>query len=206
MAGVDNKSETAIANLSLGHLGISEEISNIDTERSVEALACKRYFTTARDTAFRDLRCTFAVKFATLSLIEENPNSEWAYSYRYPSDCLFFKRILSGIRNDTRETRVPYKIASDSTGKLIFTDKEIAECEYTRLVLSPMLWPDDFILAVSYLLAALIAPRLTRGDGLKLGDRAYELYQIAKSTADSNSDAEEQQEEPPEAESIRARA
>lgn len=206
MAGVDNKSETAVANLALGHLGISEEISNIDTDRSAEGLACKRYFTTARDMALRDFRCPFAVKFATLSLVEENPNSEWDYSYRYPSDCLFFKRILSGTRNDTNQTRTPYKIASDGVGRLIYTDKADAECEYTRLVDSQMLWPDDFILAVSYLLASLIAPRLTRGDGIKLGDRAYELYMAMKATADSNADAEEQSEENPEAESIRARA
>ena len=205
MAGVDNKSETAIANLALGHLGISDEISNIDTDRSAEGLACKRFFTTARDIMLRDFRSHFATTFATLSLVEENPNDEWAYSYRYPSDCLFFKRILSGIRNDTRETRIPHKIASDSVGRLIFTDKSSAECEYTRIADNPLLWPDDVILAVSYLLASFIAPRLNRGDGLKLGDRAYELYQIAKSNADSNADAEEQQEEPPEAESIRAR-
>jgi hypothetical protein len=205
MAGVDNKSETAIANLALGHLGISQEISNIDTDRSEEGLTVKRFFTTARDMAFRDLRCPFLTQFASLSLVEENPNSEWGFSYRYPSNCLFFRRILSGFRNDTRETRVPYKIASDSVGRLIYTDKALAECEYTRSGASLMLWPDDFILATSYLLASLIAPRLTRGDGVKLGDRALQMYELMKHTSDSNADAEEQLETPPEAESIRAR-
>jgi len=182
MPGVDNKSETAVCNLALGHLGISAEINNLTTEKSAEASACRRYFTTARDVALRDLKCTFATEFATLALVEENPNDEWAYSYRYPSNCLFFRRILSGTRNDTSGSRIPYKIASDDVGKLIYTDRQYAECEFTKLASDQMLWPDDFILAVSYLLAGLIAPRLTRGDGIKLGDRSLELYKDRKST------------------------
>jgi hypothetical protein len=205
MPGVDNKSETAICNLALGHLGISTEINNLSTERSAEASACRRYFSTAKDASLRDLRCPFATKFKTLSLVENNPNQEWSFSYRYPSDCLFFRRILSGTRNETSDTRVPYKIASDEIGKLIYTDRHNAECEYTKIVDNQMLWPDDFILAVSYLLASLIAPRLTKGDGLKLGDRAYELYNLMKHTTEANADSEQQGEVPPEAESIRAR-
>jgi hypothetical protein len=205
MPGIDNKSETAVCNLALGHLGISEEINNLTTEKSAEASACRRYFSTAQGVALRDLKCTFATEFAPLALVEETPNEEWAYSYRYPSNCLFFRRILSGTRNDTSGTRVPYKLASDAVGKLVYTDKQNAECEFTKLVSDQMLWPDDFILAVSYLLAALIAPRLTRGDGVKLGDRALELYNLTKQTTEANADSEQQGEEPPEAESIRAR-
>jgi hypothetical protein len=205
MPGVDNKSETAVCNLALGHLGISAEINNLTTEKSAEASACRRYFSTAKDVALRDLKCTFATEFATLALVEENPNDEWAYSYRYPASCLFFRRILSGTRNDTSGSRIPYKIASDAVGKLIYTDRQYAECEFTKQVDDQMLWPDDFILAVSYLLASLIAPRLTRGDGVKLGDRALELYNLMKQTTEANADAEQQGEEPPEAESIRAR-
>lgn len=206
MPGIDNKSEVAICNLALGHLAISSEINNLTTEKSAEASACRRYFTSARDESLRDLKCTFATKFADLSLVESNPTSEWQYSYRYPSDCLFFRRILSGTRNDTQESKIPYRIASDDVGKLIFTDQPSAECEYTKLADNPLLWPDDFILTVSYLLAHMIAPRLTRGDGIKLGDRALELYTWMKTVAESNANGEEHQEEPPEAESIRARA
>jgi hypothetical protein len=205
MPGVDNKSETAVCNLALGHLGISAEINNLTTEKSAEASACRRYFSTARDVALRDLKCTFATEFATLALVEENPNEEWAYSYRYPSDCLSFRRILSGTRNDTIETRVSYRLASDDAGKLIYTDKASAECEYTRMVDNVLLWPDDVIMAVSLLLAGLISPRVTRGDGVKLGDRALGLYDTMKRAAESNAEGEEQNEQPPEAESIRAR-
>lgn len=202
---VDNKSPEAICNMALGHLGISSEIGNLTTEKSAEAFACRRFFTQCRDIAMRDMRVPFASHIATLALVEEEPNSEWSYSYRYPSDCLFFKRILSGDRNGASSTRVPYKISSDSSGKLILTDKEDAECEYTRLIEDPLMWPDDFILAMSYLLASMMAARLTNGDGLKLGDRAMQMYDLLKHTSDSNADAEEQNDEAPDAESIRAR-
>lgn len=205
MPNVDNKSEEAVCNLALGHLGVSEEINILATERSASAAACRRYFSTARDTVFRDFKHPFTTKFADLSLVESEPNSEWLYSYRYPSDCLNFRRILSGIRNDTSDTRTPYRLASDDVGKLIFTDMANAECEYTRTVDNVLLWPDDVIMAVSLLLAALIAPRITRGDGVKLGDRAYTLYESMRSVAQSNAENEEQMEVAPEAESIRAR-
>lgn len=206
MAGLDNKSEVAVCNLALGHLGVSEEIQNLETERSAAASACRRYITTARDMSLRDFRWPFATAFASLSLVEEDPNTEWKYSYRYPSDCLNFRRILSGSRNDSRETRIPYKLASDDSGKLIYTDQYQAVCEYTKMMSNPALWPDDFILMMSYLLASLISPRVTRGDGVKLGDRAFEIYLRSKQAAEVNAENEEQLDEPPEAESIRARS
>ena len=53
-------SKTVICNLSLSHLGISKEISNIDTERSAAAEACRRWFNLARDETFRDFNWPFA--------------------------------------------------------------------------------------------------------------------------------------------------
>lgn len=206
MPNVDNKSEEAVCNLALGHLGISEEISLLSTDRSLAAAACRRFFTTARDISQRDFQYPFTTKFATLSLVETQPNSEWLYAYRYPSDCLYFRRILSGDRNETPDARTPYRQSADSIGKLIFTDMLDAECEYTASVSNVLLWPDDLILATSYLLASMIAPRVTRGDGIKLGDRALQLYEMARSAAENNAEGEHQSDPAPEAESIRARA
>ena len=205
MSGVNNDSETGVAILALGHLGISLEINLLSTERSAEASACRRYFNIARNIILRDFPYSFSRKFATLSLVESDPNSEWSYSYRYPSDCIYFKKILSGVRNDVHSTRVPYIIASDSTGKLIYTDSSPAECEYTRLITDIKLYPDDVLVAFSLLLASLIAPRVTSGDGVKLGDRSYQLYMNMKTQSNNDSRNEEQEEEEPESEFIRAR-
>lgn len=85
-------SSTEISNMALSHLAISREIAALDTERSQEAQACRRFYETVRKTVLRDYPWPFATKFATLALVEDDPNSEWDFSYRYPSDCLNARR------------------------------------------------------------------------------------------------------------------
>ncbi len=198
-------STTAIANLAISHLGIGKEIANLDTERSAEAQACRRFYETAREITLRDFAWPFATKINELGLVEEDPNDEWAFSYRYPTDCLTVRRILSGIRNDNRQSRVPYRVTRDSSGLLIYTDMEDAELEYTIDETDVSRFPADFVMALSFLLATYTAPRLTGGDPFKLGPRAMELYQLELSKARATAANEEQAEELPDAEMIRVR-
>lgn len=194
-----------IANLALGHLGVSKEIANLSTEKSKEAVACRKYFDLAREAVLRDFPWPFATKIATLSLVEEDPNSEWAYSYRYPTDCVYFRRILSGIRNDPRESRVPYRIARDSSGKLIFTDLDSAVGEYTVRLTTVTQYPPDFSLCLSYRLAAYIANSVTGAEPFKLKDEMMKHYKLELELAAANAANEEQPEEEPLTESFAAR-
>ena len=196
--------ETEIANLALGHIAIGKTIANLD-EKSEEARTIKRIYDIAKNAVLRAFDWPFSTKILALSLVEEEPNTEWAYSYRYPSDCLKIRRILSGLRNDTHQSRSRYKISQDTAGKLIFSDEEDAEAEYTAGGLSQQFWPEDFKLAFSFYIAFLVAPTLTMGDPNKLGDRAFKLYEAMGTRAAANSANEEQPDEIPEAESIRAR-
>lgn len=198
-------SKTEVCNLAISHLGISKEIANVETERSAEAGACRRFYDTARDVTLRDFVWPFATKIQALGLVEEDPNTEWSYSYRYPTDCLKFRRILSGIRNDTRQSRVPYRIARDSSGLLIFTDAPSAVAEYTIQEETVTRFPDDFVMALSFRLAAYIAPRVTGGDPFKLGARALELFQFELNKAECTAVGEEQDEQHPDSEFIRTR-
>lgn len=198
-------SKTEICNLALTHLGQGKEIGNIESENSEEARTARRVYETARDTVLRDFPWSFATKIAALSLIETEPNTEWAFSYRVPTDCLYLRRILSGLRNDNRESRTPYRVAQDDSGLILFTDYEDAEAEYTVRVTDTTLYPPDFTMAFSYYLAALMAPRLTNGDPYKLGDRCFRLYQYEVSRAVSRGANEEQAEVEPESSYIRAR-
>jgi hypothetical protein len=198
-------SDTAICNLALSHLGISQEINNVETERSKEASACRRFLLPVKEEVFRDMKVPFSTKIDGLALITENPNSEWKYAYRYPSGCLFAVRILSGYRNDTRQTRVPYKVTKDSAGKVILTDKETAELEFVSYVDDVTMYPPDFGMAVSLLLASYIAPRVTGGDPFKMGDRALKFYNYSYAKAKDNAFNEQQEEELPESEFVKAR-
>lgn len=198
-------SETEISNIALSHIGNSKEIQNLQTDRSAEGSACRRFYTPALEESLRDFAWPFTTKIADLGLVEEDPNDEWNFSYRYPSDCEMFRRILSGIRNDTRQSRVTYKIGRDSQGLLIFTDQEDAQAEYTVREDDPDRFPSDFVMAFSLLLASYIAPRVTNGDPFKLGVRAFELYAFSIAKARNNALNEQQDDEPPQSEFIRGR-
>lgn len=199
-------SKVEICNLALSHLAIGKEIANFETEKSEEASSCRRFYDIALKATLRDFPWSFTTKIAPLALIEESPNDEWAYSYRYPSDCLNIRRILSGERNDTRQSRVPYKIAQDTSGLVIYTDQEDAEIEYTIMANNPLFYPPDFVIAFSFYLAFLIAPRITGGDQFKLGERALRLYFAELRRALSRNVNEQQADEDPDSEFIRIRS
>ena len=126
--------------MALSHIGSAKDIANLDTDKSDEARACRRFFDVARDATLRDFAWPFAQRRAALGLIETFTDGEWTYSYRYPSTALKLHRILSGIRNDNRQSRASYEILKDDDGRLIYTDMENAEVEYTeQVLLSPFL-------------------------------------------------------------------
>ena len=190
-------SKTEIANLALTHLGVGVEIANIDTEKSEEASAARRVYNTALDVILKEAPWPFATRVTTLALVEEEPTTEWLYSYRYPVDCVELRRILSGVRQDYRQSQAKYHIASDASGFLIYTDEEDAQVEYTVRMDNPHIYSADFTLAFSYLLAALMAPRLTKGDPFKLGERAFFMYERTLSRAIANATNEEVRDEEP---------
>jgi hypothetical protein len=169
-------SKTEIANMALSHIRIASEVSDLTTERSQEANTINRFWDVAREKILRKHDWPFATKFVALGLVSEDPTDEWRYSYQYPSDCLLIRRILSGARNDSRNSRESYKIVKGASGREIYTDREDAEIEYTVDETDMNQWPADLVLAMSYYLASLIAAPLTAGDPLKLGMQALALY------------------------------
>lgn len=191
--------------MAISHLGIGKEIANVDTEQSEEASACRRFFDMARDAALGDLSWGFATKEATLNLIEENPTEEWSYSYRYPVDCINLRRIKSGLRNDTQSSRVAFKLVKDDSGQLIYTDQADAEVEYTVKVTDPSFYTAEFSLALSFMLASYIAPRLTGGDPFKIKQEMLDQYDVEMGKAKKKNMNEETQELQPESELIRVR-
>lgn len=197
-------SETVIVNMALAHLGTGKAIASM-MEGSQEAQVASVFYDEARKETLRRFCWSFASKTVTLSLIETAPNDEWAYSYQVPADCLLFRRILSGIRNDTETSTIRYRMAYGDSGTIVYTDQALAQAEYTVNVDETQRFPSDFALALSYYLAHLIAPRLTAGDPYKLGDRAYQLYQVQITRAAANSANEERPDAENESSLIRAR-
>jgi len=200
--------KTGICNIALSHLGSSLEIANIETERSAEAKACRRFYADALLESLRDFPHPYLTVINPLALVADLRSvagSEWYFSYRYPADCSKAIRIPSGIRNDNNDSRIPYRIISDSTGPLIMTDMENATLEYCQKSDSPDKWAPDFVMAFSLLLAFYISPRVTAGDPFKLGERAYRAYVLSISKSKANAVGEQQAEKEPDTDYIRAR-
>lgn len=198
-------SDTKIANMALGHVGVSKQIGNLITERSLEANACREWFEVCRESALGDFHWSFATKFKTVGLVENNPTQEWAYSYRYPSDCIDVRRILSGQRTDVRATRVPFRIASDDEGGIILTDMQNAQIEYTWLNKDASKYSTNFATAMSLMLANYIVPQLSGGDPFQRQQKIMQLYAMEISKAATNNAIEEQADIEPDSEFVLAR-
>lgn len=187
--------KTTTANLALGHLGFGTEIANLDTDQSEEASALRRFHDTALEITLRDYNWSFSEAWVALALVEEFDNTsavkEWKYSYRYPPEAIKLRKIFSGLRNDSLQSKVRYRIASDDAGRLIYTDLEEANLVYTRNVDNYSLFPPDFIMAFSFRWALYVPNRLLAGDPFKIKQDLFTQYQIELANAKAN-DAMEQ--------------
>lgn len=195
-------SKTVICNRALHFIGVGEEIASIN-ERSPEAEACLLFYDDALDEVLREWPWPFARRRVALATVNttgdddelEAYNSEFFYAYRYPSDCLFVRRIVSGQVPDDESSLIRYQIASDDDGQLILTNEADAEIDYTARITDTQLFPVDFGFALSYRLASYIAPRLAE-DPAKAGQIAMRGYELSINKA-RNVAAQEESEGPP---------
>lgn len=198
-------SDTEVCNLALIHIGVSKGIANLTTESSTEAVACRVVYDTALETTLRAFAWPFANKNVDLSLVTADPDDYYGYSYQYPADCLKLIKIWSGLRNDSRQSRVPYKVVNVSGVKQVFTDLADARANYTKNETDISLWPSDAVLALSYKIGYMISPVLTKGDPFKVGDKAQQNFLATIDQARVNALNEEQVEEDVDSEFIRTR-
>lgn len=196
---------TEIGNLALGHIGVNKEIADLESEQSREAKALRRFWDICLEQMLRDHPFGFATKVADLNLVEEDPNTDWLFSYRYPSDCMFVRKILSGVNITTPVDPIDYKLSKDDTARLIMSNQEDAVVEYTVLITDWDNVPADFKMAFSFRLGVYIAPGLTAGDPFKIKTDCYNSYLLEISKAEANSINEESNDPDVDSEFVRGR-
>lgn len=103
-----------IANLALRHIGDSTVISDLSTDTTRQAILIQQFYDVALEDLTRDFDHPHTTVIDDLVLVEEDPNDEWSFSYRYPATAKNVRRIISGTRRDTPQSRVPFKIVKDS--------------------------------------------------------------------------------------------
>lgn len=204
-------SKTGVCNKALHFIGIGEEIASID-ERSSDAKACKMFYADALDEVLREWPWPFATRTVSLDMVNtlgdddepERYSTEFFYAYRYPSDCLYVRRIVSGTVPDTEESLVRYEIGSDTSGRLILTDAAEAEIKYTARISDESLFPPDFAMALAYRIAIYIAPRLVE-DPRKMVDVCQRSYLLSIEKARGVAAMEESPGRPPKSSFERSR-
>ena len=189
----------------MSHLGVAKEIADVETEQSQEAVTCRRFYRDALKCVFRDFPWSFATRTQALALVAENPDAEWSYSYAYPTDCSRLNKIQSGTSFDNRSTRVNYRLENNGSQLLIYTNQQNAVAEFVQYTENIDLYPPDFKMAFSFFLAALTAPRLTKGDPFKMKSEMMAMYYQWLSEAKANGLNEEQWPSEPPSDLIRGR-
>jgi hypothetical protein len=199
------ETKTSICNKALAHLAITTQLTDVDTDTTVEAKVCRLFYENARDECLRDFPWPWATRVELLANQTTEPNDEWAYQYDYPTNVSRLVRIFSGVRPESRSTRIPFRVVTDGTFRYLWTSMDAASIEYVEKVTSPSRYPADFVQAMTLKLAAYIAPALTGGDPAKLGIRALQLYEYQMGRALTNAANESQVEVDPESDFILAR-
>lgn len=199
----------AISNMALAHIGVSRLLTAID-EDSREAAIIEAFWETDLAYALRAFPWPFATRYATLTLHDgdsDDPvNEDWVYAYRYPTDCLFARRlVVDGTGRQFDPAPPPFREGNDSTvGKLIYSDQEDAILEYTSGASGIECHGDAvFQMALSWLTASHLAPALAR-NGLT-AEKCVRMFEYTLERAKGLAANEQQQGPDGDAEWIRNR-
>jgi len=192
----------ALANVRGGSIGSLAELS-------LPANACRLKYPILRDRCLREIPWQFNRKIRALAPVTVDVFN-WAYAYQYPVDCLKINRLVgsyegipagsSGVVSRALDSQVislkdarrqiPYEIFNFDGSKTIGSDQPDLRADFAAKVDDPTLYSDDFILALSHLLASEIAVpivgaelgRALRNDSLQL----YRQYFDAAIASDQN--------------------
>lgn len=192
-----------ICNMALLNVGSKEILANVRTDRTPAATACNTVIDRTIEAVLEEFPWPEATAYVSPGLIEEDPSLDWAFAYRYPSDCVMVRRIVTALgRNDPNPP--PFKVGVDASGKLIYTNEAEPTIEYTFRMVDPALFSATLEDAISWRVAERIAPSTSRiKDIVKM---CQENYRAAIARARVKAANEQQQEPDMEADHIQARA
>lgn len=174
-AGLDVLPGCAAANVSVVNRALirigARTIANLDTEQSREADAARVIFEDELKATLRDFPWAFATKYAsTLTRVAGTPtvpaNLDWIYSYRYPSDAVFIRRLVTvGVGRAFDPAPANFRAGNDTTGGLLYTDVVNPTIEYTARIPCAVGRADAlFRDAFAWRLAACLAASLAQVD------------------------------------------
>lgn len=177
-------------NFALGHLLLSRQVQNADTDPSNEAKVLRQNWESALSSSLADMDLDGTSTIVALELVAIDPNDLWGYAYKYPVNCTRFRRILSGVRTDNRDTLIDKQVGIHNGLKVIFTSESdaLASIIPNNVPLNSL--SSQAINCISARLAFLSSPLIV-GKGAKgLRENIYGMYKLFRAEA-QQADSEE---------------
>lgn len=151
-------SKIDICNMALAHLG--QAPINSTTDQNERARRCEMFYSVALAKLLKCHPWRFADTTATLAQVADNRlPPPYNYAYARPADALQINAVFSDVQHHTK-----FWEASDSTGRMLVTYEPAKYVNYTRSVTDTNLFDAAFTLALSWELAAQLAPALTKSN------------------------------------------
>lgn len=122
----------------------------------------------------------------------ERANNDWLYAYRWPTDCLFARRMTDpGVGRQFSRTPIEWRVGRDVNGLLLYTNQPAANLEYT-MIDCDALWANDIWLnAFTWRLAAEMAPSMAKDD--KMHTKCMTMFHLVLNEASTVDSREQQQ-------------
>lgn len=166
-------SAVEICNLALTNANAEGSIEALDPTLGEEERVCSLWYEPLRRQLITRHPWSFATKQLALTDTGGTPvDTRWAYMYQYPSDCYYMQRIINVADPDTP---IDFVVIRDETNKkVILTNQDEALGEYTIDVTDPAEFDPQFVLVLSWWIAAHIAKPLTGSDDAR--DHAVRMF------------------------------
>lgn len=142
-------SNTIVSNQSLGRIG-AKQISNFDTDTSVQGIQCRLHLPQTRDSLLRSHWWRFAQARVALVQDASDPAFEWDNQFVLPTDMMRARGVYGGT--GSRNTRMSYELE----GNLILTNESSVNFRYIKQVTDT----DDFDSLFTEVLILLLARKL----------------------------------------------
>lgn len=152
-------SKVSIFNMALNHLGITAPISTNSFSSDSRAVILNNFYETARDEVLKAFDWGFANTYKDLTLSTAiSPNPKFPFVYDSPNDCIAARAIIDSVMGKEKK----FEPHSNSLGELSFlAEVECAKLRYTRRVEKENLFSPEFVIVLTYYLAALAGETIT---------------------------------------------
>lgn len=188
-----------ICNLALSNIR-ARSINSLD-ESSMPAQMCKLKYPILRNRCLREIPWQFNRTIRALAPVTTEVFN-WSYAYSYPVDCLKIHRLVGSYEElpngsndvvsralDSRLLRgsrqqIPYEVFNFDNAKVIGSNQAELRIDFAAKLEEPDLYSDDFVMALSYLLAAELAIPIVGAElGRGLRSDSLQLYKSYLSSA-----------------------